>query len=258
MVASGEEEGVIAPAERRLIAEVFEFGDTTVWEVLVPRVDVNALRKEATLADARRAIIETGRTRLPVYDGTIDNIIGVIHTQDVLERIDPEAVAESSTLPVTTIMRPAYHVPASRLAADLLADLQRQQIHLAVAVDEFGGTAGIVTLDNILEELVGSIRNEHEPRAEPEIQIVAEGEAVVSGGADLDDARVALQLRLDTEEVDTVGGLIYAALGRIPRVGDIAQLADAELEVLAMHGRRVLKARVKRRERSPDEPRSAS
>ncbi|MHB0870123.1 MAG: hemolysin family protein [Chloroflexota bacterium] len=248
IVASGEEEGVVEPEERKLIDEVFEFGDTLAAEVMVPRVDVRALPKEATLAEARQSVVETGHTRLPVFDGSLDNIIGVIHAKDVLQELPPQATPEQTKRPVTSIMRRAYHVPSSKRVAELLPELQRQQLHLAVVVDEYGGTAGIVTLDNLLEEIVGPIRDEYDAREEPEIQIVSEGEAVVSGGADLEDVSGALDLNLETEGVDTIGGLVYARLGRIPSEGDMVELPDAVMEVISMRGRRVWKARVIRRE----------
>jgi len=247
MVASGEEEGVVEPTERKLIGEVFEFGETVTGEVMVPRVDVRALPKEATLAEARKAVIDTGHTRLPVYDGTLDNIVGVIHAKDLLQYLGPETTDEDANRPVTTIMRPAYHVPQSKRVAELLPELQRQQLHLAVVVDEYGGTAGIVTLDNLLEELVGPIRDEYDAREEPEIQMVAEGQAVVSGGAGLGDVGAALGVDLETEGVGTIGGLVYARLGRIPAEGDTVELPDAVVEVISMRGRRVWKARVTRR-----------
>ncbi len=246
MVASGEEEGVVEPEERKLIGEVFEFGDTITAEVMVPRVDVRALPKEATLAEARQAVVDTGHTRLPVYDGSLDNIVGVVHAKDLLQQLSPSS-DEGAGRPVTAIMRRAYHVPESKRVAELLPELQRQQLHLAVVVDEYGGTAGIVTLDNLLEELVGPIRDEYDARVEPEIQLAGEGQAVVSGGADLEDVSSALGIDLETEGVDTVGGLIYARLGRIPVEGDAVELPDAVLEVMSLKGRRVWKVRVSRR-----------
>jgi putative hemolysin len=247
MVASGEEDGVVEPEERKLIDEVFEFGDTLAEEVMVPRVDVRALPKEATLVQARQAVLDTGHTRLPVYDGDLDNIIGVIHAKDVLNALPPEATREQMERPVTAIMRRAYHVPSSKRTAELLPELQRQQLHLAVVVDEYGGTAGIVTMDNLLEEIVGPIRDEYDAREEPEIQLVGEREALVIGGADLGDVGAALGVDLETEGVDTIGGLVYARLGRIPNEGDKVELSDAEVEVVSMRGRRVWKARVVRK-----------
>ena len=247
MVASGEEDGVVEPTERKLIDEVFEFGDTLAEEVMVPRVDVRALPRDATLAQARQAVVETGHTRLPIYDGDLDNIVGVIHAKDVLQALPPEATPEQSNRPVTTIMRRAYHVPGAKRTAELLPELQRQQLHMAVVVDEYGGTAGIVTLDNLLEEIVGPIRDEYDAREEPEIQVVADGEAMVVGGADLGDVGAALDVDLETEGVDTIGGLVYARLGRIPNEGDKVELPDAEVEVVSMRGRRVWKARVARK-----------
>lgn len=247
MVASGEEDGVVEPEERKLIDEVFEFGDTIAEEVMVPRVDVRALPKEASLAQARQAVVDTGHTRLPIYDGGLDNIIGVIHAKDVLQALPPQATPQESNRPVTSIMRRAYHVPGSKRTAELLPELQRQQLHMAVVVDEYGGTAGIVTLDNLLEEIVGPIRDEYDAREEPEIQLVGDGEALVVGGADLGDVGAALDVDLETEGVDTIGGLVYARLGRIPNEGDMVELPDAEVEVVSMRGRRVWKTRVIRK-----------
>jgi putative hemolysin len=248
MVATGEEEGVVEATERKLIGEVFEFGDTITAEVMVPRVDVKALSKEATLANARRMVIDTGHTRIPVYDGSLDNIIGVIHAKDVLQHLEPVAGSNPEERPVTEIMRRAYHVPDSKRVAELLPDLQRQQLHLAVVVDEYGGTAGIVTLEDLLEELVGPIRDEYDAREEPDIQALGDGEVIVSGGAHLGDVGPAVGTRLEAEGIDTIGGLIYARLGRIPSEKDILELPGATLEVLSMRGRRVLKARVLRRQ----------
>lgn len=252
MVATGEEEGIVEPTERKLIGEVFEFGDTITAEVMVPRVDVRALPKEATLAEARQAVIDTGHTRLPVYDGSLDNIIGVVHAKDLLQHLAPHPSDREAARPVTTIMRRAYHVPESKRVAELLPELQRQQLHLAVVVDEFGGTAGIVTLDNLLEELVGPIRDEYDAREEPDILSVQDNQAVVSGGADLEDVGSVLGVDLETEGVDTIGGLVYARLGRIPNEGDRVEMPDAVVEVLSMRGRRVWKARVTRKQ-GPEE-----
>lgn len=246
MVASGEEEGVVAPSERRLIAEVFEFGDTVASEVMVPRVDIAGLPKEATLEEARRAVIATGHTRLPVYDGNLDTIIGVIHAKDVLQQLDCAEYPARANLPVTAIMRPAYHVPATKPITELLAELQRRQLHMAVVVDEFGGTAGIVTLDNILEELVGPIRDEYDAREEPEIQVVGDGEIIASGAANLGDVGAALGTELEMEGVDTIGGLIYAKLGRIPQEGDVVEMPGLTIEVVSLRGKRVWRAKVTR------------
>lgn len=250
IVASGEEEGVVAPMERKLIGEVLEFGETTVAEVMVPRVDVQSLPKSATLADAHRAVIQSGHTRLPVYDGSVDNIVGVIHAKDLLQHVDAATLAQWAQRPVTTITRPAYLVPHSKPVSELLVELQRQRLHLAVAVDEFGGTAGIVTLNDLLEELVGPINDEFSGQEEPEIQVMGEGELVVRGSADLDDVEAALDVELRAEGVDTIGGLVYARLGRIPREGDVVVLPQAVVEVLAMRGKRVWRARVTGRERT--------
>ncbi len=253
MVDTGAEEGVVQKTERELIDEVFEFGDTITAEVMVPRVDVRALPKDATLAEARQAIVETGHTRLPVYDGSLDNIVGVVHAKDVLQYLSPDPKDSGTERRVTTIMRRAYHVPGAKHVTELLRELQRQQLHLAVVVDEYGGTAGIVTLDNLLEEIVGPIRDEYDAREEPEIQMVEEGQAMVRGGADLGDVGAALGIELETEGVDTVGGMVYARLGRIPSEGDRIDLGDAEVEVLGMKGRRVVKVRITRKER-PEVP----
>lgn len=248
MVASGEEEGVVEPAERKLIGEVFEFGDTLAAEVMVPRVDVRALPKEATLEDARQAVVDTGHTRLPIYDQSLDNIIGVIHAKDVLQHLTPRALEDVITRPVTVIMRPAYYVPGSKKVTELLSELQRHSLHLAVVVDEYGGTAGIVTLDNLLEEIVGPIRDEYDAREEPDIKVEAPGQLVVSGAADLEDVSVSLGADLKVEGVDTIGGMIYSRLGRIPNEGDLLELPEVTVEVLTMKGRRVTKARLTCRE----------
>jgi len=240
-----EEEGAIDEKEQQIVQGAFTLGEKHVGELVVPRVDVRALPVDATLAEARDLIVLTGHSRIPIYRGTIDEVLGVLHSKDLLAALPPEGAAWQRT--VGELIRPTLFVPETVRADEVLRQMQRQRIHLAVVVDEYGGTAGIVTLENLLEELVGPIRDEYDAAEQPEIRVVGEGELIAAGDADLDEVAEALGVRLEEEEVDTVGGLVYSALGRIPAVGDRVEVPGLTAEVLRMAGNRVSLVRLTRR-----------
>ena len=238
-----EEEGTIDKRERQIVEGALTLGDRHVSELVVPRVDVKALPSEATLDQARVLIVQTGHSRIPIFQQTIDNIVGVLHSKDLLAA---DLAGSAGDRPVVEIARPTIFIPETVRADEVLRQMQRQRTHLAVVVDEFGGTAGIVTLENLLEELVGPIRDEYDAAEQPEIRIVGEDEVVASGDADLDHVAESLDARLEDETVDTVGGLVYATLGRIPIVGDSVRFQGINLEVLRMQGNRVSLVRLTR------------
>jgi putative hemolysin len=238
-----EEEGSIDSRERQIVQGALTLGERHIGELVVPRVDVKALPSEATLDDARVLIVQTGHSRIPIYRQTVDDVVGVLHSRDLLAA---DVAGTPGDRPVAEIARTTIFVPETVRADEVLRDMQRQRMHLAVVVDEFGGTAGIVTLENLLEELVGPIRDEYDAAEQPEIRIVADGEVVASGDADLDHIAESLETRLEDETVDTVGGLVYATLGRIPAVGDTMTVQGISLEVLRMQGNRVSLVRLAR------------
>jgi CBS domain containing-hemolysin-like protein len=234
----GEEETDIADEGREMIYNVLTLSQTTVREVMVPRPDIVALKSQTSMLSALDTIIDAGHSRIPVYDDQIDNIIGVLYAKDLLRYLRDGR----SQIPIRDIVRPAVFVPTSKRADQLLEDLQHRHVHLAIIFDEYGGTAGIVTIEDILEEIVGEIQDEYDSEEESFVR-KNEYEAIVSGRYDIHDLNHEMGLGLPTDENDTVGGLIYSTLRGVPLVGDDARIEEAGVtfKVVAMAGHRISK-----------------
>ncbi|MFN8483650.1 MAG: hemolysin family protein [Anaerolineae bacterium] len=249
LVDVGEEEGLIEEQERDMIAGVFDLGDTVAREVMVPRIDIVALDAETPLHEALDTVIACGHSRLPVYDDNIDQIVGVLYAKDLLHAFrSMRGGSPEPTLRAT--LRPAYFIPETKPVDDLLAELRRIKVHLAIVVDEYGGTAGLVTIEDLLEEIVGEIQDEYDVE-EPMSQTISAQEIIYDARANLDDLNEELDLRLPTGENDTLGGLIFSQLGRVPEVGDEVLVDNVRLTVLSMHSRRIGKVRIKKEETRP-------
>ncbi len=218
VVAASTDEGVVEEEEREMIQGVLEMTDKTAREAMVPRVQVVALAADATLEEAVELVLDRGHSRIPVYNETIDNVVGILYAKDLLKvwRQDP-------SLQVGTMARPATFVPEAKRLGELLQEMQRAKVHMAVVVDEYGGTAGVVTIEDLLEEIVGPIRDEYDVLEREEIQLISPTEALLSGSTSLDDVNDVLHLNLSGEDFDSIGGLVYSLLGRIPVVGDEVQ-----------------------------------
>ncbi|HBY95938.1 MAG TPA: HlyC/CorC family transporter [Chloroflexi bacterium] len=243
-------EGTIEAEEREMIASIFSLGQTTAREVMVPRIDIVALDVETPMLEALDTIIRVGHSRIPIYEETVDNIVGILYAKDLLAYLRDGKTA----VPLRDILRRAHFVPESKKADELLEELQQSRVHIAVVVDEYGGTAGLVTIEDVLEEIVGEIQDEYDAE-EPFIELVNEYEAICNARVDLDDLNRAMGLELPTEESDTLGGLIYSELGRVPLVGDTVELAEQGVTffVLAVAGRRITKVRVVKQRPPSDE-----
>lgn len=248
LVDAGEEEGVIEEDEKEMIYSIFELGDTIAREVMVPRIDIVAVDVETPLEEVVRVILEAGHSRIPVYEGTVDSILGLIYAKDLLVYLQPDRPRPS----LREILRPAYFVPETKKVDDLLREMQQQRIHMAIVVDEYGGTAGLVTVEDILEEIVGEIRDEYDLE-EPSCERVGEGEYVLDARMNLYDVNELLETDLPTEPADTLGGLIYDVLGRVPVPGDRLQVGKWQMEVLTVSGRRIGKVRMTREKGVEDE-----
>jgi CBS domain containing-hemolysin-like protein len=236
----GEEEQFIEAEERELINSIFRFSERTVAEVMVPRVAVVGVEVAATLAEALDVCVTSGHSRIPVHEDTLDRIVGVLYAKDLLTHIREGKAAFS----LREVMRKPYFVPESAMVNDLLGDLQHRKTHLAVVVDEYGGTAGIVTIEDLLEEIVGDIQDEYD-REPPLIQPAGAGVFVVSGRVNLDDLNRELALKItDEDESYTLAGVIYSHLQRVPGVGDVLQLGGANLEVLSVTDNRIDQVRL--------------
>ena len=240
-IEAGAQEGLIEGDERRLIQSIVEFGDTRVREVMTPRPDIVAIRAEATLGDLRRLLREQTYSRVPVYKDSLDNILGVVFVKDLVQLTDADERA------VTAIMRPAYVVPETKPVSDLLREFQHRRVQIAIVVDEYGGTAGLVTLEDLLEEIVGEIRDEYDEESEPIVEL-GDGVFAFSGKVDIDELADRLGVVIAREGFETVGGYLLARLGRVPAVGETLEIDGLSVEVLEAERRRVTKVRVRRRE----------
>ena len=242
LVDAGEEGGVIEEEEKEMIYSIFQFADTLAREVMVPRIDMLALDVETPIEAAVEAVLSAGHSRIPVYTDAIDNIGGLLYAKDLL-RVWHEG-AKDRTL--RDLLRPAFFVPEAISLDKLLAQLQQQRIHMAIVVDEYGGTAGLVTLEDIVEEIVGEIRDEYDGGEELPYQKVSDDEYIFDGGIDIDDVNDLLETQLPNDDADTLGGYIYGRLGRVPGAGDQVRHDGLVMEVQSVAGRRIRKVLVKR------------
>ncbi|MGP3971299.1 hemolysin family protein [Streptomyces sp. 6N223] len=216
MVDLAERESLIEPAERRMVHSVFELGDTLVREVMVPRTDVISIDRHKTLRQALSLALRSGFSRIPVTGESDDDIVGIVYLKDVAHAVHLSREAEEEL--VETGMRPATFVPDTKNAGDLLREMQRDRIHVAVVIDEYGGTAGIVTIEDILEEIVGEITDEYDTGLPP-VEDLGDGVHRVTARLDLGHLGELYGLKLDDEDVETVGGFLTKALGRVPIAG---------------------------------------
>jgi CBS domain containing-hemolysin-like protein len=238
---AGEEQGLIEGDERRLLQSIVDFGDTLVREVMTPRPDIVAIPGDASVADLRALFREQEYSRFPVYKENLDNIVGMIRIKDLLQIDD----AAPDRHPIAQLVRPATFVPETKRVPELLKEFQRKQVQMAIVVDEYGGTAGLVTIEDLLEEIVGEIRDEDDVESEP---IVDEGNGayVFSAKVSFDDLRERLGLEIESEGFETVGGYILSRLGRVPAVGETLELDGLLVEVLEAERRRIHKVRFRK------------
>jgi len=237
---AGSTPGPVAD-ESRLLRSVVDFGETLVREVMTPRPDIVAIRSDATIEGLRQLVLEQEYSRLPVFADNLDNIVGLVIVKDLIQREDVLAGSRQ----VTEIMRPASFVPETKRVMDLLREFQQKRVQLAIVVDEYGGTAGLVTVEDVVEELVGEIRDEYDVEAEP---IVREGadRYVFSAKVAISDVVDRLQIEIEDGEFETVGGYVLSRVGRVPAVGERFAFDGLEVEILEAERRRIHKVRVRR------------
>jgi CBS domain containing-hemolysin-like protein len=233
---------VLDPDDARLSESLARFSEAVVREVMTPRPDIVALPGSATIGELRRLMSETKYSRLPVFGENLDDIVGVTSVRDLLEHEGDDAQ------PVSTLMRPPFLVPETRKIADLLKDMQAQRTTFAIVIDEYGGTAGLVSVEDIVEELVGEIKDEYDVEAEP-ISVEEDGSVLVAGRVNLDRLEQALETELgaDGEAVGTVGGLVASVFGRVPKPGERVDYRGFTLEVLDAEHKRVNRVRFRRK-----------
>jgi putative hemolysin len=242
MVDAGEEGGVIEEEEKEMIYSIFDMGNTLAREIMVPRIDVLALDVSTPLPQAVDAVLTAGHSRVPIYENNIDNVVGLLYAKDLLRAWKDAAQGGQ----LSDLMRPAYFAPETKKVDALLAELQQKRIHMAVVVDEYGGTAGIVTLEDIVEEIVGEIRDEYDVNEESLFERINDGEYVFDARINLDEVNELLELHLPTSESDSLGGFIYGQLGHVPAAGEKVPADRVTFEVLSVTGRRIRKVRALR------------
>jgi len=240
LIAEGLEKGAFDPTEQRLIKSVFDFSDTTVRQVMTPRVDIVGVEVNWPQEKLLETMARHGYSRYPVYETSLDQIVGIIYTKDLILM-----TAAGEKISQRTSMRSPLFVPDSMPLRMLLSKFQRHQVHMAIVLDEFGGTAGLITLEDILEEIVGEIHDEHD-EAQPEYTRHSERVAFAAGSIRPDDLNQALSINLPTETSDTLAGLIIETLGRVPDQGEEVVIRDVHLKVLRLDGNRIRRVRIEK------------
>jgi len=243
LVDASEEGGVIEEEEKAMIYSIFQLGDTLAREVMTPRIDIHGLEEKASLIEARDALLTSGYSRAPVFRDSIDNIVGLVYIKDLLA-----AWREGhSTEKISNFIREPFFIPEATKLDDLLAEMQSMRVHMAIVVDEYGGMAGLVTIEDIVEEIVGEIQDEFDFEEEPSFQLMQEGEFLFSGGIDLDDVNQMTGAELPKDTSDTLAGFIYSHLGRVPINGEEVEAGGLHLVVEEVVGRRIRKVRASKK-----------
>jgi putative hemolysin len=245
LVEMEESTGGIEEEERNMIRGVIGLEDTTAREIMVPRLDIAGVGTDRSLDDAIQVIVSRGFSRVPLYEGSIDSVTGIIYAKDVLRSL---AVNRSETL--SSLARPAYFIPETKRVDELLRELRRERIHIAIVVDEYGGTAGLVTIEDLLEEIVGEIEDEYD-RGETVVEKISENEAIVDARASIDTLDELFGVEVESADFDTVGGFVYDHLGKIPSVGDQVTAGFLTITVLSVSGHRIKKLRIARPAEAP-------
>ncbi len=241
MVDAGHQGGVLEQDERQMIYSIFELGDTLVREIMVPRIYINAIDVTTPLSEAVGLLLRSGQSRVPVYEETIDSILGLLYAKDLL-RVWSDGNQDES---LRSLLRPAYFVPEAKKVDELFAEMQARRVHMAVVVDEYGGVAGLLTMEDIIEEIFGDIRDEFDQSEELPYQKIGEGEFIFQGRIGLDDFNELLGSCLSAEESDTLGGVIYSRVGRVPATGEQVRIDNLLLTVEQVSGRRIRKVRAR-------------
>lgn len=239
--------------DREMLRSIIRLDATTVREVMVPRLDMAAVEADSPLSVVAETMVIRGHSRLPVYEETMDRILGIIHARDVLGSLAASTAAESKDT-LRTLVREAFIIPETKRVDDLLEELQERRTQIAIVVDEYGGTEGLVTMEDLLEEIVGEIEDEFSRSRDAQVIHQPDGKVLVDAGVTTERVEELLGAAIETTEVDTVGGYVYHSLGRIPQTGDIVETDLLHIEVVSMLGRRLRKLRIHRIDQRAAEP----
>lgn len=239
LVNVGQEEGLIAESEKDMINSIFEFDDTLVKEIMVPRIDMIVIDVNDSFSTAVETAIDAGHSRIPVYEDTIDNIVGIIYAKDLLKNISKDF----NILQIRKLMRPAYYIPETKKVRDLLAELRQAKVHMAIVLDEYGGTAGLVTIEDLIEEIIGDIQDEFDTEEES-IVLLPDGGIRADARASIYDINETLGVDLPDDDFETISGLVFHLLGHIPKEGEELTLGNVRIKVEKTLGRRVDKVKM--------------
>lgn len=241
LMDAGEEEGIINEEENAMIRSIFALGDTVVREVMVPRTDMACIPIDAPVRDALNTIIECGHSRIPVYDGTIDNIVGLLYAKDLLKYWG----TKEDQVSLRAITRLPIFIPETKNLEEMLQEFRRKRVHLAIVVDEYGGTAGLLTIEDLLEQIVGDIQDEYDSEEEWLIE-GADGSVEVDARLPIEDLEQYFSIEVESEKFDTAGGLVFHLTGSIPAKGQVVLNDDLMITVLEADERRVIRLRIER------------
>ena len=242
MVEASEEQGVLEAGETEMIHSVLDFADTVARKVMTPRIDMTTASAESTPTELVTLINESGHSRIPVFDGDLDNIVGIVHAKDLLMRI----VAPHDAIALRDVMREPYFIPENKKIDDLLTELRRLKQQIAIVRDEYGTVAGLITIEDVVEEIVGDIQDEYDVD-EPTVHVLDAETTLFDGRVSLDDVNERLNMELPTDEADTIGGFVFGLLGHQAQAGERARFGDLEFAVEATDGRRITRVRLTRR-----------
>ena len=235
------ENTILEQDEKKMIRSIVHFSNTMIREIMIPRVEIDALELETPLDEAARLIQESGHSRVPIYNDEIDRIVGVLYAKDLLQ-----AYVEQRIVTISDLMRQPLFAPESKMAGDLLNEMKSSGIHMAVVVDEYGGTSGIVSMEDIVEEIVGEIRDEYDDREEELVQEIGKDEYSFLGRIDLEDVNEYLGTHLTRESADTLAGFLYSQIGKIPTLKEKVEAEGWVFEIEELSGRRIQRVRVYR------------
>ncbi|MGH7459840.1 MAG: hemolysin family protein [Longimicrobiales bacterium] len=241
LIEQSQEHGEIEAEQEQMIAGVFEFPEIMAREVMTPRRDLKAMDVSSSLNEVLQFLIEEGHSRIPIYEEELDRIVGVLLAKDLLPYL---VGSRGEGFQLREVMREPYFVPDTKLLGELMTELRAENVHMVIVIDEFGGTEGIVTMEDLLEEIVGEIYDEYD-EPEPEFELTESGEILVDGGASIDEINERFDMELSSEDFDTIGGYIFGALGRAPVQGDtISVNGSGELTVVETMGRRITRVKI--------------
>jgi CBS domain containing-hemolysin-like protein len=249
LMEASEEEGLINGDEGEMIRAIFSLGESVVREIMVPRIDMACVTVDATTDELLSTIINCGHSRIPVYEGTIDNIIGVLYAKDLLKYWGKDAAA----LDIRNILRPPFYIPETKNLEELLQEFRRRRVHIAIVIDEYGGTSGLITIEDLLEQIVGDIQDEYDTEEEL-LQPQSDGSILVDAMLPIEDFEEYFHVQVEREKFDTVGGLVFYLLGRIPAPGEEVACSGILLTVISAGERRIGKLRAVRQVEAPAEP----